>query len=167
VTLRARGQCPRLRPARRRQDSRGLGALGHALVEAGQSVLFSPTFQSCRSYSLPNATLDLPRALAPTRFVRRRHPRRHRLRPAVAGTNRGPLHLPRERYERRSVVITSNLVFSEWDRIFKNPMTYGGSHRPTRSPLGHLGVHRSQLPLRQGQTDKATGTDRSTKAKAK
>ncbi len=28
-----------------------------------------------------------------------------------------------ERYERRSVVITSNLVFSEWDRIFKNPLT--------------------------------------------
>jgi hypothetical protein len=28
-----------------------------------------------------------------------------------------------ERYERRSLVITSNLVFSEWDRIFKNPMT--------------------------------------------
>ena len=28
-----------------------------------------------------------------------------------------------ERYERRSMVITSNLVFSEWDRIFKNPMT--------------------------------------------
>jgi DNA replication protein DnaC len=28
-----------------------------------------------------------------------------------------------ERYERRSVVITSNLVFSQWDRIFKDPMT--------------------------------------------
>src|SRR5690606_19179865 len=28
-----------------------------------------------------------------------------------------------ERYERRSVIITSNLVFSEWDRIFKDPMT--------------------------------------------
>ncbi|MBN1607699.1 MAG: ATP-binding protein [Polyangiaceae bacterium] len=28
-----------------------------------------------------------------------------------------------ERYERRSLRITSNLVFSEWDRIFKNPMT--------------------------------------------
>ncbi len=28
-----------------------------------------------------------------------------------------------ERYERRSVVITSNLVFSEWDQIFKDPMT--------------------------------------------
>jgi DNA replication protein DnaC len=28
-----------------------------------------------------------------------------------------------ERYERRSVVLTSNLVFSQWDRIFKDPMT--------------------------------------------
>jgi DNA replication protein DnaC len=28
-----------------------------------------------------------------------------------------------ERYERRSVVITSNLVFSEWDQIFKHPLT--------------------------------------------
>jgi len=28
-----------------------------------------------------------------------------------------------ERYERRSVMITSNLVFSEWDKIFKDPMT--------------------------------------------
>ncbi|WP_418304024.1 ATP-binding protein [Pandoraea faecigallinarum] len=28
-----------------------------------------------------------------------------------------------ERYERRSVVITTNLVFSEWERIFKDPMT--------------------------------------------
>ena len=28
-----------------------------------------------------------------------------------------------ERYERKTVVITSNLVFSEWDRIFKDAMT--------------------------------------------
>lgn len=28
-----------------------------------------------------------------------------------------------QRYERRSMLITSNLVFSEWERIFKNPMT--------------------------------------------
>lgn len=28
-----------------------------------------------------------------------------------------------ERYERRSVVITSNLVFSQWDQIFKHPLT--------------------------------------------
>ncbi len=28
-----------------------------------------------------------------------------------------------ERYERRSVMITSNLVFSKWEQIFKDPMT--------------------------------------------
>jgi DNA replication protein DnaC len=28
-----------------------------------------------------------------------------------------------ERYERKSVLISSNLVFSQWDRIFQDPMT--------------------------------------------
>ena len=28
-----------------------------------------------------------------------------------------------ERYERKSVMITSNRVFSKWDQIFKDPMT--------------------------------------------
>ena len=28
-----------------------------------------------------------------------------------------------ERYERRSVLVSSNLVFSQWDQIFKDPMT--------------------------------------------
>ena len=27
-----------------------------------------------------------------------------------------------ERYERRSLGITSNLVFSEWEKVFSNPM---------------------------------------------
>lgn len=27
-----------------------------------------------------------------------------------------------ERYERRSLVITSNVVFSQWDQIFQSPM---------------------------------------------
>ena len=31
-------------------------------------------------------------------------------------------HLIAERYERRSLGITSNMVFSEWERIFANPM---------------------------------------------
>ena len=31
-------------------------------------------------------------------------------------------HLAVELYERRSLGITSNLVFSEWERIFANPM---------------------------------------------
>ncbi len=32
-------------------------------------------------------------------------------------------HFLAERYEQKSVVITSNLVFSQWDQVFKNPMT--------------------------------------------
>lgn len=28
-----------------------------------------------------------------------------------------------ERYERKSILLTSNLVFSQWDQIFKDPMT--------------------------------------------
>ena len=28
-----------------------------------------------------------------------------------------------ERYEQKSLMITTNLVFSEWERIFQNPMT--------------------------------------------
>lgn len=32
-------------------------------------------------------------------------------------------HFLAERYEKKSVIITSNLVFSQWDQIFHNPMT--------------------------------------------
>lgn len=28
-----------------------------------------------------------------------------------------------ERYERKSIMLSTNLVFSEWERIFKHPMT--------------------------------------------
>jgi len=28
-----------------------------------------------------------------------------------------------ERYERQSLLVSSNLVFSQWDQIFKDPMT--------------------------------------------
>jgi DNA replication protein DnaC len=42
-----------------------------------------------------------------------------------------------ERYERRSVVITSNLVFSEWNQIFKDPLT-------TAAAIDRV-VHHSQI----------------------
>jgi DNA replication protein DnaC len=31
-----------------------------------------------------------------------------------------------ERYERRSLMISSNLVFSKWDQIFKDPLDHHG-----------------------------------------
>ena len=45
-----------------------------------------------------------------------------------------------ERYERRSMLITSNLVFSQWDRIFKSPMT-------TAAAVDRLVHHASILEL--------------------
>jgi DNA replication protein DnaC len=42
-----------------------------------------------------------------------------------------------QRYERRSMLITSNLVFSEWEKIFKNPMT-------TAAAIDRL-VHHSEI----------------------
>ena len=44
------------------------------------------------------------------------------------------------RYERRSVMITSNLVFSQWEKIFKDPMT-------TACAIDRLVHHASILEL--------------------
>ena len=98
-------------------------ALGHALVEAGHAVLFAPTYQLVQELLVAKRDLDLPRAL-----------RRLDLYDLVICDDIGYVQqnadeievlftFLAERYERRSVLITSNLVFSEWDRIFKNPMT--------------------------------------------
>ena len=45
-----------------------------------------------------------------------------------------------ERYETRSVVITSNLIFSQWDTVFKDPMT-------TRAAIDRLVHHSTILEL--------------------
>lgn len=47
-----------------------------------------------------------------------------------------------ERYETRSVIITSNLVFSQWDTIFKDPMT-------TRAAVDRLVHHATILELQE------------------
>lgn len=97
-------------------------ALGHALVEAGQSVLFTPTYQLVQQLLVARRDLCLPRALRALDVF-----------DAVILDDLGYVQqtaeeaevlftLMAERYERRSLIITSNLVFSEWDRIFKTPM---------------------------------------------
>ena len=52
-----------------------------------------------------------------------------------------------ERYERRSVMITSNLVFSKWDQIFKDPMT-------TMAAIDRL-VHHSTILEFDGESVRA------------
>lgn len=97
--------------------------IGHALVSSGRSVLYHPTFQVVQDLLAAKRNLQLPRAL-----------RRLDLFDVLLLDDIGYVQqsaeevevlftLMAERYERRSMIITSNLVFSQWDQIFKNPMT--------------------------------------------
>lgn len=54
-----------------------------------------------------------------------------------------------ERYERRSVLVSSNLVFSKWDQIFKDPMT-------TMAAVDRL-VHHSIILEFDGESMRVTG----------
>ena len=59
-----------------------------------------------------------------------------------------------ERYERRSLMITSNLVFSEWDKIFKDPMTTAAAidrlvHHSTILELDNESFRAEQAKQRQ------------------
>ena len=44
-----------------------------------------------------------------------------------------------ERYERGSIVLTSNLPFSKWEKIFKDPMTTAATVSAARSSWAYSG----------------------------
>jgi DNA replication protein DnaC len=98
-------------------------ALAHALVQAGHSVLFAPTYQLVQDLLAAKRDLALPRMLRSLDVFELL------ILDDIGYVQQTPeeaevlFTLMAERYERRSILITSNLVFSEWDRIFKNPMT--------------------------------------------
>ena len=98
-------------------------AVGHELVNLGRSVFFTPTYRlvdrllrARRDLELGSALRRLDRfevlILDDIGYVQQSRDEMEVLFTLLA-----------ERYERRSVVITSNLVFSQWDQIFKDPMT--------------------------------------------
>jgi DNA replication protein DnaC len=98
-------------------------ALGHALIQAGHAVLFVPAYELVQELLVAKRDLALPRALRrldafelliidDIGYVKQSGEEAEVLFTLLA-----------ERYERRSTLITSNLVFSEWSRIFKDPMT--------------------------------------------
>jgi DNA replication protein DnaC len=98
-------------------------AVGHELVNIGRSVLFTPTYRLVDRLLRARRDLELEYEL-------RRLDRFEVLMLDDIGyvqQSRDEMEvlftLLAERYERRSVVITSNLVFSQWDQIFKDPMT--------------------------------------------
>jgi DNA replication protein DnaC len=98
-------------------------AIGHALVDAGHPVLFTPTYKVVQDLLAAKRDLALPRAL------RRLDLFDLLILDDIGYVQQSPeeaevlFTMMAERYERRSILITSNLVFSGWDRIFKNPMT--------------------------------------------
>jgi DNA replication protein DnaC len=98
-------------------------ALGHTLVVQGEAVLWTTTANLVQRLLAAKRDLRLPQMLAQLdRFACLilddiGYVQHDRDEMEVLFT------LLAERYERRSVVITTNLVFSEWTRIFKDPMT--------------------------------------------
>ncbi len=99
-----------------------LCAVGHRLVESGRSVLFAPAYRLVQDLLAAKRDLALPRQL-------RRLDNYDFLLlddlgylPQGAEESKVLFTLIPERYERRSLGITSNLVFSQWEHIFANPM---------------------------------------------
>jgi DNA replication protein DnaC len=100
-----------------------LCGLGHELVRQNRTVLFAPAFQIVQRMLAAKRDLRLGQEL-------RKLDRFEVLILDDIGyvqQNREEMEvlftLLAERYERRSVLITSNLVFSQWDQIFKDTMT--------------------------------------------
>ena len=98
-------------------------AIAHELIKRGYRVLFTATFALVQRLLAAKRDLRLEKELAVLDGF-----------DAVVLDDIGYVQQSRdemevlftflaERYERRTVIITSNLVFSEWDRIFKDPMT--------------------------------------------
>jgi DNA replication protein DnaC len=98
-------------------------AIGHELIQRGHRVLFVSTYALVQRLLAAKRDLRLEQELATLDGY-----------DAVICDDIGYVQQSRdemevlftflaERYERRSVMITSNLVFSEWDRIFKDAMT--------------------------------------------
>ena len=97
-------------------------AVGHSLVEQGHAVLFRPAYQLVQELLAAKRDCTLPRLLRKLDgfallvvddigYVKQSAEEAEVLFTLIS-----------ERYERRSLLVTSNLMFSEWERIFKDTM---------------------------------------------
>lgn len=100
-----------------------LAALGHELIQQGHTVFWTSTSTLVQRLLVAKRELRLPQEIARLQQVSclilddLGYVQQDRDEMEVLFT------LLAERYEQRSVLITTNLVFSAWDRIFKDPMT--------------------------------------------
>ena len=98
-----------------------LCALGHRLVESGRSVIFAPAYRLAQELLVAKGDLALPRQLRKLDNYDLLLDDLGYL-PQGAEESEALFTLIAERYERRSLGITSNLVFSQGEHIFANPM---------------------------------------------
>jgi DNA replication protein DnaC len=102
--------------------SHAMAALGHQLVTHGRSVLFTPTYRLVQELLAAKRDLALPRLLRKLDQFEvlilddLGDTKQHAQEAEVLFT------LIAERYERRSLVVTSNVVFSQWEQVFQSPM---------------------------------------------
>jgi len=100
-----------------------IAALAYEWVQRGYPVLFTPTFKLVDTLLRAKRDYELEQQLKRLDHFR-----------LIVLDDFGYIQQSREemevlftflaeRYERRSVAITSNLVFSQWDQIFKDPLT--------------------------------------------
>ena len=100
-----------------------LSAIGHELVSKGRSVLF------VQAHRLVQGLLIAKRDLNMDKELRRLDRFDVLIIDDIGYIRQQPQEMEvlftllTERYERKSVMISSNLVFSQWDKIFKDPMT--------------------------------------------
>ena len=99
-----------------------LCAVGHRLVESGRSVLFAPAYRLVQDLLAAKRDLSLPRQLRKLDSYDLLLLDDLGYLPQGAEESEVLFTLIAERYERRSLGITSNLVFSQWEHIFANPM---------------------------------------------
>ena len=99
-----------------------MSALGHKLVESGRSVLFTPAYRLVQDMLAAKRDLELPRMLRKLDNFDLLVVDDLGYLPQGAEESEVLFTLIAERYERRSLGITSNLVFSEWEKVFANPM---------------------------------------------
>ena len=97
-------------------------AIGHRLVESSRSVLFIPAYRLVQDMLAAKRDLELPRMLRKLDNFDLLVIDDLGYLPQGAEESEVLFTLIAERYERRSLGITSNLVFSEWQKVFDNPM---------------------------------------------
>ena len=97
-------------------------AIGHRLVEPGRSVLFIPAYRLMQDMLATKRDLEPPRMLSKLDNFDLLVIDDHGYLPQGAEESEVLFTLIAEGYERRSPGMTSNLVFSEWEKVFSNRM---------------------------------------------